>query len=42
MLEKYQDYVMNEVLGDELIEDKKLDNMESLNDEKASIKVEKI
>ncbi len=42
MLEKYKDYVMNEVLGDFLIEDKNLSDETILNDEKVSIKVEKI
>ena len=42
MLEKYQDYVMNEVLGEELIKDETLTDEVLLNDEKAAIKVEKI
>ena len=42
MLDKYYDYVMGEVLGDELIVDEKLDNKEAMNDEWAAIKVERI
>ncbi len=42
MLDKYRDYVMNEVLGEELIVDKTLSNEELLNDEKVSIRVERI
>ena len=42
MLDKYYDYVMGEVLGDELIVDEKLDNKETMNDEWACIKVERI
>ena len=42
MLEKYYDYVMGEVLGDELINDDSLMFDDELNDEKVAIKVEKI
>ncbi len=42
MLEKYKDYVMNEVLIDELIEDATLPLDVSLNDEKAGIKVQRL
>ena len=42
MLDKYYDYVMGEVLGDELIKEESLTEEYELNDEKASIKVEKI
>ena len=42
MLEKYKDYVMNEVLGEELIEDATLPLEVSLNDEKAGIKVQRL
>ena len=42
MLEKYYDYVMGEVLGDELINDDSLMFNDELNDEKVAIKVEKI
>ena len=42
MLEKYYDYVMGEVLGDELINDQSLAFDDELNDEKVAIKVEKI
>ena len=42
MLDKYYDYVMGEVLGDELIVDESLDNKEAMNDEWAAIKVERI
>ena len=44
MLDKYYDYVMGEVLGDELIEDESLkeENKCMLNDEEAYIKVERI
>ncbi len=42
MLDKYYDYVMGEVLGDELIKDETLAFDDKLNDEKVAIKVEKI
>jgi len=42
MLELYKDYVMGEVLGDELIVDESLENKEAMNDEWACIKVERI
>ena len=42
MLDKYRDYVMGEVLGDELIEDESLTDECELNDEKACIKVERV
>ena len=42
MLDMYKDYVMNEVLGDELIKDISLTEKCELNDEEAYIKVEKI
>ena len=42
MFELYKDYVMGEVLGDELIKDISLKEKYSLNDEEAYIKVEKI
>ena len=42
MLELYKDYVMGEVLGDELIVNKRLKNKETMNDEWACIKVEKV
>ena len=42
MLELYRDYVMGEVLGDELIVNKRLKNKEAMNDEWACIKVEKV
>ena len=42
MLGKYRDYVMGEVLGDELIEDESLTDECELNDEKACIKVERV
>ena len=42
MLEMYKDYVMNEVLGDELIKDISLTDKCELNDEEAYIKVERI
>ena len=42
MLDMYYDYVMGEVLGDELILDKKLTNLEEMNEEKVEIKVERI
>ena len=42
MLDKYYDYVMGEVLGDELIKTADLDEEYDLNDEKVSIKVEKV
>ena len=42
MLEEYKDYVMGEVLGDELIKDTSLTDKCLLNNEEAYIKVEKI
>ena len=42
MLDLYKDYVMNEVLGDELIKDISLTDKCELNDEEAYIKVERI
>lgn len=42
MLDMYYDYVMGEVLGDELILDNKLTNLEEMNEEKVEIKVERI
>ena len=42
MLDMYKEYVMNEVLGDELIKDISLNESCELNDETAYIKVEKI
>ncbi len=42
MFDKYRDYVMGEVLGDELIEDESLTDECELNDEKACIKVERV
>ena len=42
MLDMYKDYVMNEVLGDELIKDISLTEKCELNDEEAYIKVERI
>ena len=42
MLDKYYDYVMGEVLGDELVKDETLAFDDELNDEKVAIKVEKI
>ena len=42
MLDNFKDYVMGEVLGDELIKDTKLTDYSELNDEKCAFKVEKI
>ena len=42
MLTSYKDYVMGEVLGDELIKDISLTEKYDLNDEEAYIKVEKV
>ena len=42
MLESWKDYVMGEVLGEELIKDESLDDYSEMNDEKAAIKVERI
>ena len=42
MFSLYKDYVMGEVLGDELIKDTKLKDKCELNEEEAFIKVEKI
>ena len=41
MLDKYYDYVMGEVLGDELVKDETLAFDDKLNDEDVAIKVEK-
>ena len=38
----YKDYVMGEVLGDDLIKDVSLTEMVELNDEKVAIKVERV
>ena len=42
MFELYKDYVMGEVLGDELIKDISLTEKCDLNDEEAFIKVERV
>ena len=42
MLNMYKDYVMSEVLGDELIKDVSLTDMVELNNEKVAIKVERV
>ena len=42
MLDMYKDYVMGEVLGEELIKDESLTDLEAMNNEQAAIKVEKI
>ena len=42
MLNMYKDYVMGEVLGDDLIKDVSLTEMVELNDEKVAIKVERV
>ncbi len=42
MLDKYYDYVMGEVLGDELIKDESLKFDDKLNDEDVAIKVERM
>ena len=42
MLKEYKEYIMGEVLGDELIKDISLTDSCQLNDEEAFIKVEKI
>ena len=42
ILEKYKDYVMGETLGDELVKDTNLTNMVEMNNESASIEVERI
>ena len=42
MLKDYRDYVMGEVLGDELIKDISLKDKYDLNDEEAYIKVERV
>ena len=42
MLDMYKDYIMGEVLGEELIKDSKLLEYYELNDEKAAIKVERV
>ena len=42
MFKLYKDYIMGEVLGDELIKDESLKEKFQLNDEEAYIKVERI
>ena len=42
MLKSWKDYVMGEVLGEELIKDESLEDYSEMNDEKAAIKVERI
>ena len=42
MFSLYKDYVMGEILGDELIKDISLINEYELNDEKVYIKIERI
>ena len=42
MLESWKDYVMGEVLGEELIKDETLDDYSEMNEEKAAIKVERV
>ena len=42
MLDKYYDYVMGEILGDKLVEDKSLSFDDKLNDEDVVIKVERV
>ena len=42
MLKMYKDYVMGEVLGEKLVKDEKLTDLEAMNDEQAAIKVERI
>ena len=42
MFELYKDYVMGEVLGDELIKDTNLEDKYNLNDEEVYIKVERV
>ena len=42
MFELYKDYVMGEVLGDELIKDESLTEKYPLNDEESAIKVERV
>ena len=42
MLKSWKDYVMGEVLGEELIKDETLDDYSEMNDEKAAIRVERV
>ncbi|MBQ2640136.1 MAG: isoleucine--tRNA ligase [Bacilli bacterium] len=42
MLDMYKDYVKGEVLGEKIVKDESLTNLEDINNEKVSIKVEKI
>ena len=42
MIEKYSDYIQNETLADSINFDENLDKEYTLNDEKVSIKVERI
>ena len=42
MFKKYKDYIMGEVLGDELIKDTSLTEEYDLNDVKCFVKVEKV
>ena len=42
MLDMYKDYVKGEVLGEKIVKDEKLTNLEDINNEKVSIKVERI
>ena len=42
MLKSWKDYIMGEVLGEELIKDETLDDYSEMNEEKAAIKVERI
>ena len=42
MLKSWKDYVMGEVLGEELIKDETLDDYSEMNEEKAAIKVERV
>ena len=42
MLDMYKDYVKGEVLGEKIVKDEKLTDLEDINNEKVSIKVERI
>ncbi|MBR3048943.1 MAG: isoleucine--tRNA ligase [Bacilli bacterium] len=42
MLDMYKDYVKGEVLGEKIVKDEKLEDLEDINNEKVSIKVERI
>ena len=42
MLDKYEDYIKGEVLGEKIVKDDKLEDLEDINNEKVSIKVERI